>query len=106
MSDGSVERTRVAPGVRERWRRGQRGWPASYPIAQLPNAPLLIALGGSLAVAATQGSARSYARSVVYAGLSAWAWEEVVAGANLFRRALGAAAFGYVAARLGATSRA
>jgi hypothetical protein len=106
VSDGSLERTRVGPRVHERWRRGQRGWPASYPIAQLPNAPLLIALASSLAAAATRGSARSYARSVFYAGLSAWAWEEVVAGANLFRRALGAAAFGCVVARLGATSRA
>ena len=37
----------------ERWRRGKRGWPASFPVAQLPNAPLLIALGGFVVAAAT-----------------------------------------------------
>ena len=86
----------------ERWRRGQRGWPASYPAAQLPNAPLLVALGGWLVGAATDGSIDAYARSVFYAGLAVWAWEELVSGANWFRRALGAAGLVYVVAKLGA----
>jgi len=87
--------------MRERWRRGQRGWPASFPVAQLPNAPLLVALGGLLVAAATHGSVHAYARSLFYAGLAAWAWEELFSGANWVRRALGAAGFIYVVAKLG-----
>jgi hypothetical protein len=89
--------------MRERWRRGKRGWPASFPVAQLPNAPLLVALGGLLVAAATHGSVHAYARSVFYAGLAAWAWEELVSGANWVRRALGAAGLIYVVAKVGAT---
>jgi hypothetical protein len=94
---------RTEPAMRERWRRGKRGWPASFPVAQLPNAPLLVALGGWLVAAATHGSVHAYARSVFYAGLAAWAWEELVSGANWVRRALGAAGLIYVVAKLGAT---
>lgn len=82
------------------WRRGQHGWPASYPIAQLPNAPLLVAGGGWVAAALTDGRAHAYGRAVFYAGLSAWAWGEVTEGANLFRRALGVAGFGYVVVKV------
>jgi hypothetical protein len=94
---------RTEPAMRERWRRGKRGWPASFPVAQLPNAPLLVALGGLLVAAATHGSVHAYARSVFYAGLAAWAWEELVSGANWVRRTLGAAGLIYVVAKLGAT---
>jgi hypothetical protein len=52
----------------ECWRRGKRGWPGSFPVAQLPNAPLLVALGGWLVAAATHGSIHAYARSLFYAG--------------------------------------
>lgn len=86
----------------EWWRRGKRGWPASFPLAQLPNAPLLVALGGVLVAAATHGSMHAYARSVFHVGLGVWAWEELVSGANWFRRALGAAGLAYVVAKLGA----
>ena len=51
---------------------------------------------------ATDGSIDAYARSVFYAGLAVWAWEELVSGANWFRRALGAAGLVYVVAKLGA----
>ena len=88
--------------MRERWRRGQRGWPASFPVAQLPNAPLLVALGGLLVATATHGTVHAYARALFYAALVAWAWEELTAGANWFRRALGAAALAYVVAELAA----
>ena len=30
----------------EGWRRGQHGWPARFPVLQLPNAPLIVALAG------------------------------------------------------------
>jgi hypothetical protein len=102
VSRTSLGGMRAGSAMSERWRRGQRGWPASYPVAQLPNAPLLVALGGWLVAAATDGSIHAYARSVFYAGLAVWAWEELVSGANWFRRALGAAGLVYVVAKLGA----
>jgi hypothetical protein len=39
----------------DRWRRAQGGWPARFPLAQLPNTPLLIALGGWLLAMLTDG---------------------------------------------------
>lgn len=83
------------------WRRGQRGWPASFPLVQLPNPPLLAATGAWLVAASTDGSVHDYARAAFYAGLGAWAWEEVTDGANWVRRALGAAGLAYVVVRVG-----
>lgn len=83
------------------WQRGQHGWPAAYPVAQFPNAPLGLALAGSVVAALTTGPAHAYARGVVYAGLAAWAWEELTGGVNAFRRVLGAAGIVYVAIRVG-----
>jgi hypothetical protein len=90
------------PTLGDGWRRGQRGWPARFPLVQFPNAPLLVALGGSLVAALTDGSAHSYARAVFYAGLAAWAWEELADGANWVRRALGAGGLVYVVVKVGA----
>jgi hypothetical protein len=84
------------------WRRLQRGWPASYPLAQFPNAPLLLALAASVASSVLDGNAADYAGAVFYIGLSAWAWLELADGTNAFRRMLGAAGLVYVALRLGA----
>jgi hypothetical protein len=86
----------------ELWQRAQRGWPESYPVAQFPNAPLLVAIGGLAVAAATEGDVRSYARAVFYAGLTVWAWEEATDGANALRRGLGAAGLVYVVAKVGA----
>ena len=83
------------------WRRGQHGWPERYPLAQFPNAPLLVAFGGWLVAEATDGSAHAYARAVYYAGLTVWAWEELSDGVNLFRRALGAGGLVYVVVEVG-----
>jgi hypothetical protein len=90
------------PRLRDRWRRGQRGWPASFPLAQVPNVPLLVAAGGWLVAALTDGSVHAYARAAFYGGLAAWAWEELADGANWVRRALGAAGLVYVIAKVGA----
>lgn len=76
------------------WRRGQRGWPARFPVAQLPNPPLLFATAGWLLDRVAGGS--GLARAAFYAGLAAWAWLELADGANWFRRALGAAGLAYV----------
>ncbi len=98
----SVVRVSTKATLEDRWRRGQRGWPASFPLAQLPNAPLLLALGGWLVAALTEGSVHAYARAAFYAGLAAWAWEELAGGANWVRRALGAGGLVYVVAKVGA----
>jgi hypothetical protein len=74
--------------IADLWRRGQEGWPRHYPIAQAPNPPLLVALGGSLLAAVDIGGT---------AGLLVWAGEEIVAGANLLRRGLCAAAVVWIA---------
>jgi hypothetical protein len=93
---------RAGSTLSDRWRRGQRGWPESFPLVQFPNAPLLVAVGGLLVAALTDGSVHFYARAAFYAGLSAWAWEELADGANWVRRALGAGGLVYVVVRLGA----
>jgi hypothetical protein len=93
---------RTRSRLEDRWRRGQRGWPASFPLAQFPNAPLLVALGGWLLAELTDGSVHAYARATFYAGLTAWAWAELAGGANWVRRALGAGGLVYVVVRVGA----
>jgi hypothetical protein len=85
---------------KELWARGQRGWPARFPLLQLPNPPLLVAFGGWLVAAPTEGSAHAVGRAVFYSGLGVWAAGEVVSGANWVRRAMGIAGLIYVAARL------
>jgi len=79
-----------------------RGLPAKFPLVQPANPPLLVAAGGWLVAALTGGSVHSYARATFYAGLSAWAWEELAGGVNWFRRVLGAAGLAYVIAKVGA----
>jgi hypothetical protein len=83
-----------------RRRRGQRGWPARFPVVQMPNAPLLVATAGWLADKAAGGS--GYARAVFFAGLAVWAWQELTDGANWLRRVFGAAGLAYVVAQVGA----
>ena len=88
--------------LEERWRRAQHGWPAGFPLVQFPNAPLLGALGGWLVAELTDGSVHAYARATFYAGLAAWAWEELAGGANWVRRAFGAGGLAYVVVKVGA----
>lgn len=84
-----------------RWRRPRRwptsdtsllkkGWPKSFPIVQVPNAPLAIALVGSLVGWLTHGSVHAYARAVFFAAFAAWAWLELSDGVNWARRVIGA----------------
>jgi hypothetical protein len=88
------------PTARELWKRGQRGWPADFPLAQLPNAPLLAALAGWLAAALTRGLVHDCARATFYAGLAVWAGKELEDGVNWARRGIGAAALLFVVARI------
>ena len=89
-----------APTFRQLWKRGQHGWPADFPIAQLPNAPLLAASAAWLVSALTGGLVHDCARATFYTGLAAWAWKELEDGANWVRRAIGAAGLVYVIAKI------
>jgi hypothetical protein len=92
----------TGPTLRRHWRRGQRGWPASFPILQFPNAPLLVALAALVVAALTDGSVHAYARAAFYTALAAWAWEELAGGVSWARRVLGAAGLVFVVLRVGA----
>jgi hypothetical protein len=74
----------------ELWSRGQSGWPRSFPIAQFPNPPLLLAIAGWGLAEATSGTPHTIGRTVLTVGLLAWALGEMLAGVNWFRRLLGA----------------
>jgi hypothetical protein len=89
-----------APTPKKIWRRGQHGWPASYPVMQFPNAPLLIALAGWLVAALTDGLVHHCARATFYTGLAAWAWKELEGGVNRARRAIGAAGLVFVIVKI------
>jgi hypothetical protein len=88
--------------LRDLWRGGQRGWPASFPLAQFPNGPLLAALGAWVLATLSDGSLHHYARAAFYAALAAWSWDELARGANWVRRALGVAGLVYVVVKVGA----
>ena len=94
-----------APTLRRIWERGQRGWPPDFPVAQLPNAPLLVALTGWLVAALTEGLVHDSARATFYTGLAAWAWKELEDGANWARRAIGAAGLAFVVAKVAGALR-
>ncbi len=82
------------------WRRGQAGWPRTFPIAQFPNAPLLLAFAGRGLAAVAGGTPQEVGRAVFILGLSVWAWEEAVGGVNWFRHLLGAGALIWIVADL------
>lgn len=82
------------------WRRGQVGWPRSFPIAQLPNAPLLVAIAGRRLERSDASAVRRAGQYASAAGMTVWAWRETTDGANWLRRLLGVAAFVSLGARL------
>ena len=89
------------PTIGDRWRRAQRGYPESFPLVQAPNPPLWVALGGWLVSVLTEDSVHAYAQATMYAGLAAWAWEELSDGVNWFRRVLGLGGLVLVVIRVG-----
>jgi len=89
-----------APTARTIWQRGQHGWPARFPLVQLPNLPLLAALAGWLVAALTDGLVHDVARATFLTGLAAWAWQEIQDGVNWARRAIGAAGLIFVIATI------
>ena len=80
--------------------KARRGWPARYPVAQLPNVPLLAAFAGWIVAAVSDGALHDYGRAAFYAFLAAWGWGELTGGVNAFRRTLGAAGIVYVIVRV------
>jgi hypothetical protein len=78
--------------VGELWKRGQEGWPRRFPLAQLPNPPLIAALAGIGVASRTSGTAHDVARAVSLVGFVVWGLEEALGGANWFRRLVGAGA--------------
>jgi hypothetical protein len=82
------------------WQRAQRGWPASFPLVQFPNPPLILALTGMLVAELATGSVQDYGRATFYAGLAAWAWLELTSGVNWARRVLGVAGLVFVVVRV------
>jgi hypothetical protein len=86
----------------ELWRRGQLGWPQRFPIAQFPNAPLLVAFAGDAVAALTGGGVHDAGRAVFTLGLVVWASLEIAKGANWFRRLLGVGVLVWLAISLAA----
>jgi hypothetical protein len=86
--------------VAELWRRGQVGWPRSYPVVQFPNPPLLLAFAGWGLAAVAGGTPHDVGRAVFIIGLGVWAWAEAVGGVNWFRRLVGAGALVWIVAGL------
>ena len=98
MTDEASKREKI-------WERGQHGWPAGFPVVQLPNVPLLAALAGWLVAALTGGLVHDCARATFYTGLAAWAWKELEGGANWARRTLGATGLIFVIAKIAGALR-
>jgi len=90
-----------SPGGMHRLIAGYRrlrglSWPKDYPIAQFPNPPLLIglvALGLRYLASGTWADALA---AIGYVFIAIWAYLELTAGVNLFRRAIGLAGLIYI----------
>lgn len=87
--------------VTRAWDRGQQGWPASFPLVQFPNVPLLLALAAGVVGRLAGDGAQPYTDAVASLFLGIWAYLELTDGVNWFRRALGAGFLVYVTIKLG-----
>lgn len=74
--------------------------PRRFPIFQFPNPPLIVAGVAAVTSRLVGGRLSPVAGRVSQLALLVWAFEEVVAGANWFRRLLGAGGGGYALSRL------
>jgi hypothetical protein len=79
---------------RQNWtarvRRVRRfGWPASFPLVQFPNPPLILAFAGGVVASMAHGAGHRDALAVSYLAMTIWAYEELVDGVNWFRHLLG-----------------
>jgi hypothetical protein len=74
--------------------------PRRFPIFQFPNGPLIVAMvSGAVAVQLGPEAGRS-ARNLSNLAVLDWAYEEVVDGANWFRRLLGLGGVAYSVTQL------
>lgn len=90
--DPTPEAAADPPSLLDRYRRlVGLGFPASYPLVQFPNPPLLIAIAASVVGWFVSGDAQRYVTAVGTVGIAVWAWQEAVDGVNAFRHLLGAA---------------
>jgi hypothetical protein len=69
----------------------QLSFPASYPIVQFPNAPLILAFASGLLAHHTHRRVHADAQAVSYLAMAIWAYLELFHGVNAFRRLLGLA---------------
>lgn len=74
--------------------------PRRFPIFQFPNAPLIATMVAAAIARMTQGTPSRTAMQLFRLGLLWWSAEEVMSGANWFRRLLGSAAGAYSLAAL------
>ena len=74
--------------------------PRRFPIFQFPNPPLVATMAAAAIARMTQGKASRTAMQLSRLGLLWWSVEEIISGANWFRRLLGSAAGAYSLAAL------
>ena len=67
----------------------QLGWPRDFPIAQFPNAPLIIAFLAGAAAGRAHDPGHAYLAAISFLTMGVWAYEELVHGVNWFRHLLG-----------------
>jgi hypothetical protein len=70
--------------------------PRRFPIAQFPNRPMLLAMAAAALAARADGATAEGAALVSRLALLVWAFEEIVSGANWFRRLLGVGGGAYI----------
>ena len=70
------------------------------PIFQFPNLPLIVASLADAAARLADGRYAKSARLMSHSALLVWALQEVVSGANWFRRLLGLGGGGYALSQL------
>jgi hypothetical protein len=63
--------------------------PRRFVIAQAPNSPLIAALSARAVARLSDGEVARAARVISDVALLVWAYEEIVDGANWFRRLIG-----------------
>ena len=74
--------------------------PRRFPIFQLPNPPLIATMVAAAIARITRGTPSHVATQLSRLCLLWWSSQEIMSGANWFRRLLGAAAAGYSLATL------
>ncbi|MFD6063673.1 hypothetical protein [Rhodococcus wratislaviensis] len=83
------------------WERARHGYPAAYPIVQLPNPAILLAAAGLVIALLSSGTDRAYALSGFFLALTVWAWLELIDGVNWPHRVLGGFTLAWIAIEVG-----